>query len=99
MSPVMEAPRLPIQLEAPVPMVIDAPVAQPLGPQRAAVELLNHVPTYNGESTVAAISFIGAAENAKRNESESSARMIIACGARLTGRASQWYETATSSDM
>ena len=53
-------------------MIIDAPVAQPLGPQviviqRAAVELLNHVPTYNGESTAAAISFIGAAENAKRN--------------------------------
>ncbi len=85
-------------------MNIDAPVAQPLGPQvvviqRAAVELLNHVPTYNGESTAAAISFIGAADNAKRNEAESSARMIIACGARLTRRASQWYETVTSSDM
>ncbi len=77
-------------------MNIDAPVAQPLGPQviviqRAAVELLNHVPTYNDESTAAAISFIGAAETAKRNEAESSARMIIACGAKLTGRASQWY--------
>ncbi len=98
MSPVTQAP------QAPVPMIIDAPVAPPLGPQviviqRAAVELLNHVPTYNGESTAAAIPFIGAVENAKRNEAETSARMIIACGARLTGRASQWYETVTSSDM
>jgi hypothetical protein len=88
----MEAPRMPIHSEAPVGMSIDPPVYQPLGPQviviqRAAVELLNHIPTYNGDSTAEAISLIGAAENAKRNESESTAHIIIACGARLTGRA------------
>jgi hypothetical protein len=32
--------------------------------QRPAVELLSHVPTYNGESMAAAISFLGAADNA-----------------------------------
>jgi hypothetical protein len=34
--------------------------------QRPAVELLSHVPTYNVKSTAAAITFLGAAENAKR---------------------------------
>ncbi len=67
--------------------------------QRPAVELISHVPTYNGESTAAAISFLGAAENAKRNESETTKRMIITCAARFTGRASQWYETVTTSDL
>jgi hypothetical protein len=57
--------------------------------QRPAVELLSHVPTYNGESTAAAISFLGAANNAKRNEGETTKRMIIASAARLTLRASQ----------
>jgi hypothetical protein len=46
--------------------------------QRPAVELLSHVPTYNGESTASAISFLGDAENAKRNEPETTRRMIIA---------------------
>ncbi len=54
---------------------------------------------YNGESTAAAISFIGAAENAKRNDAETSARMIVAVGARLSGRASQWFETVSSSKL
>jgi hypothetical protein len=51
------------------------------------------------ESTAAAISFLGAAENATRNEAETTRRMIIACAARFTRRASQWYETVTSSDL
>jgi hypothetical protein len=58
-----------------------------------------HSFTYNGESTAAAISFLGAADNAKRNENETTRRMIIASAARLTGRASQWYETMTTSDL
>jgi hypothetical protein len=67
--------------------------------QRPALELLSHVPTYNGESTAAAISFLGAAENAKRNEAETTKRMIITCAARFIGRVSQWYETMTTSDL
>jgi hypothetical protein len=95
---------MPTHSEVPVGMSINSSMYQPPGPQviviqGASVELLNHVPTYNGESTAAAISFIGAAENAKRNESESIARIINACGARLTGRAAQWYEIVTSSEM
>jgi hypothetical protein len=88
----------------PIGMAIDQPVYHPQGPQviiiqRASVDLLNHVPMYNGESTAAAISFIGAAENAKRNDAETSARMIVAVGARLSGRASQWFETVSSSKL
>jgi hypothetical protein len=53
MAPTMEAPRMPTHSEVPVGMSIDPPVYKPIGPQviviqRAAVELLNHVPTYNG---------------------------------------------------
>jgi hypothetical protein len=62
---------MPTHPERPVGMSIDPPENQAPGPQviviqRAAVELLSHVPTYNGESRAGAISFIGAAENAKR---------------------------------
>jgi hypothetical protein len=95
---------MPTHPERPIGMSIDPPEYQAPSPQviviqRAVVELLTHVPTYNGERTAAAISFIGAAENAERKKAESTACMIIACGARLTRRAAQWYETVTSSEM
>jgi hypothetical protein len=100
----LERPQVQTSSNGPIGMSVDLPVYQPQGPQviiiqRAAVDLLNHVPMYNGESTAAAISFIGAAENAKRNEAETSARMIVAVGARLSGRASQWFETVSSSKL
>ena len=98
----LERPQMQTSSIGPIGMSVDQPVYQNQGPQviiiqRASVDLLNHVPMYNGESTAAAISFIGAAENAKRNDAETSARMIVAVGARLSGRASQWFETVSSS--
>ncbi len=98
----LERPQLQTSSFGPIGMSVDQPVYQNQGPQviiiqRASVDLLNHVPMYNGESTAAAISFIGAAENAKRNDAETSARMIVAVGARLSGRAQQWFETVSSS--
>jgi hypothetical protein len=100
----LERPQVQTSSIGPIGMSVDQPVYQNQGPQviiiqRASVDLLNHVPMYNGESTAAAISFIGAAENAKRNDAETSARMIVAVGARLSGRASQWFETVSSSKL
>ena len=98
----LERPQVQTSSFGPIGMSVDQPVYQNQGPQviiiqRASVDLLNHVPMYNGESTAAAISFIGAAENAKRNDAETSARMIVAVGARLSGRAQKWFETVSSS--
>ena len=85
----LERPQVQTSSFGPIGMSVDRPVYQPQGPQviiiqRASVDLLNHVPMYNGGSIAAAISFIGAAENAKRNDAETSARMIVAVGARLS---------------
>jgi hypothetical protein len=99
-QPSPERPRVfsnPFPLPKTTPMPTFSP--QMIVIQHSAVELLSHVPTYNGESTAAAISFIGAAENAKQNECETTKRMIVASAARFTGRASQWYETVTTSDL
>jgi hypothetical protein len=86
------------------PNPFNNPIATPgFGPQmtviqRAAVELLSHLPTYNVESTAAAMSFIGAGEcQAIRGRDDQ--EMIIACAARFTRRAAQWYEIVKSSDL